>query len=355
MWPAPRLPRALSPDLLVGATGSEANRGGAHGQRSDEAGDHLGARFRERAAGTLRRGRSCRLRTRARKFPLAAPQPRRPGNARLGRSGGGDAAGAAVDAERHQRALVEDGWVGCVLHDMERDFDRLDAERTGVLRLALGPEIMLTARHHPLRSADIAKAHILLDGVRIDGGAAALDLIITAIIENIAAVSRDHAAQVETFEDALLERPEGFDHRRLIGIRRRVVQFHRLLSGMRAAFRRLEQDRDLPPELLPTIEELAQQLGGIDEDMLSINGQLRLLREEADLQATQRTNQNLYVLSILSALLLPATLVTGFFGMNTGGLPFAHSTAGTFLALGLATLASLGVYALLRRLGLHKT
>jgi zinc transporter len=260
-----------------------------------------------------------------------------------------------LDPERHQRALVEDGWVGCVLHDMERDFDRLDAERTGVLRLVLGPDVMLTARHHPLRSADIAKAHILLDGVRVDGGAAALDLIITAIIENIAAVSRDHAAQVETFEDALLDRPEGFDHRRLIGIRRRVVQFHRLLAGMRAAFRRLEQDRDLPPELLATIEKLAQQLGGIDADMLSINGQLRLLREEADLQATQRTNQNLYVLSILSALLLPATLVTGFFGMNTGGLPFAHSTGGTFLALGLAVVSSLGVYALLRRLGLHKT
>jgi len=257
--------------------------------------------------------------------------------------------------ERHQRALVEGGWVGCVLHDIERDFDRLDAERTGVLRLALGPEVMLTARHHPLRSADIAKAHILLDGARIDGGADALDLIITAIIENIGAVSRDHAAQVETFEDALLDRPEAFDHRRLIGIRRRVVQFHRLLSGMRAAFRRLEQDRDLPPHLLPTIEELAQQLGGIDADMLSINGQLRLLREEADLQATQRTNQNLYVLSILSALLLPATLVTGFFGMNTGGLPFAHSGGGTFLALALAVVASLGVYALLRRLGLHKT
>ena len=31
-----------------------------------------------------------------------------------------------LDPERHQRALVEDGWVGCVLHDMERDFDRLE-------------------------------------------------------------------------------------------------------------------------------------------------------------------------------------------------------------------------------------
>ncbi len=260
-----------------------------------------------------------------------------------------------LSPERHQRAMVEHGWVGCVLHDMERDFDRHDAERTGVLRLVLGPRLMLTARHHPLRSADIVKAQILRGDVRVHDGAGALDLVVAAIIDNVARVSRDHAAQIESFEDALLIRPETFDHRRLIAIRRRVVQFHRLLSGMRAVFRRLEQDRDLPPTLLPVVEDRAQQVGAIDSDMISINGQLRLLREEADLQATQRTNQNLYVLSILSALLLPATLVTGFFGMNTGGLPFAEGREGTLFALGLAVLSSLAVYAVLRRLGLHRT
>lgn len=257
-----------------------------------------------------------------------------------------------LSSERHQRALVEGGYVGCVLHDVERDFDRLDAERTGVLRLALGPQVMVTARHHPLRSADIVRTHIERDGVPVQGPAQALDLVVSAIVENIGGVSRDQAAQIESFEDALLDHPESFDHRRLIHIRRRVVQFHRLLGGMSAVFKRLEMDADLDEALRPTVEKLAQQLAAIDSDMLAIHGQLRLLREEADLQAAQRTNQNLYVLSILSALLLPATLVTGFFGMNTGGLPLAQGAAGTALAAILAIAASLGVYALLRTLGL---
>lgn len=257
-----------------------------------------------------------------------------------------------LSAERHQRAVVDQHWVGCVLHDVERDFDRLDAERMGVLRLALGPDLMVTARHHPVRSADLVRKHIECDGATVPDAAAALDLIVASIVENIGGVSRDQAEQIEAFEDMLLERPEAFDHRRLVGIRRRVVQFHRLLAGMRAVFARLERDRDLPPALLPTVEKWAQQLAGIDSDMLAINGQLRLLREEADLQASQRTNQNLYVLSILSALLLPATLVTGLFGMNTGGLPFADTPGGTAFAAFLAIAASAGVWALLRSLGL---
>jgi Mg2+ and Co2+ transporter CorA len=256
--------------------------------------------------------------------------------------------------EQHQRAQVDGQWLGCVLHDVERDFDKLDAERTGVMRIVLGPSLMITARHHPLRSADLVRRHVERDGVKVHDAADALDLAVSSIIENVSAVAREQGRVIEALEDDLLDERRGFDHRRLIHLRRRVVQFHRLLNGMRDVFRRMEQDRDMPEMLHPPIEKLSQQLGAIDGEMLSFHSQLRLLREEADLQATQRTNRNLYVLSILSALLLPATLVTGFFGMNTGGLPFAHTTAGTLIASIFAILASALVYWLLRSMGLDR-
>ena len=67
------------------------------------------------------------------------------------------------------------------------------------------------------------------------------------------------------------------------------------------------------------------------------------------MQAAQKANQNQYFLSVISALLLPATLVTGFFGMNTGGLPFAHTEAGTFVAAMAAIASSAATWLLLRR------
>jgi magnesium transporter len=43
----------------------------------------------------------------------------------------------------------------------------------------------------------------------------------------------------------------------------------------------------------------------------------------------ERMNRNMYWLTIISAIFLPLTLVTGFFGMNTGGLPYTDDPHGT--------------------------
>ena len=43
----------------------------------------------------------------------------------------------------------------------------------------------------------------------------------------------------------------------------------------------------------------------------------------------EHMNRIMYWLTIISAIFLPLTLVTGFFGMNTGGLPFTDDNGGT--------------------------
>jgi len=43
----------------------------------------------------------------------------------------------------------------------------------------------------------------------------------------------------------------------------------------------------------------------------------------------EKMNRNVYYLTLLSGIFLPLTLVTGFFGMNTGGLPWTDDPHGT--------------------------
>ena len=46
----------------------------------------------------------------------------------------------------------------------------------------------------------------------------------------------------------------------------------------------------------------------------------------------EKMNNVMFVLTIISAIFLPLTLVTGFFGMNTGGLPWVNDNIGTLKA-----------------------
>ncbi len=52
----------------------------------------------------------------------------------------------------------------------------------------------------------------------------------------------------------------------------------------------------------------------------------------------ERMNRNMYWLTIISAIFLPLTLVTGFFGMNTGGLPYTSDSNGTLKVIFISLL-----------------
>jgi len=43
----------------------------------------------------------------------------------------------------------------------------------------------------------------------------------------------------------------------------------------------------------------------------------------------EKMNKIMFILTIISGIFLPLTLITGFFGMNTGGLPFTNDALGT--------------------------
>ena len=87
------------------------------------------------------------------------------------------------------------------------------------------------------------------------------------------------------------------------------------------------------------IGALAQKLDSIDHEVGSLHERARLLLDEAAAKVSALTNRRLFTLSILTACLLPPTLVTGFFGMNTKDMPFQNTDGGTWLALLVAFAA----------------
>ncbi|HKT14121.1 MAG TPA: CorA family divalent cation transporter [Allosphingosinicella sp.] len=247
----------------------------------------------------------------------------------------------------HPRVIVEDGIVGLVLQDFERGLDAAGTADIGALHIVVGPQSIVTGRYHPIRSADVLRQKLARRGA-LDP-AEALTLLLDSMTGLFAADAREMDLEVQTCEDELLNDNPSSVAREMVSIRRRSARLHRLVGGMRTVLHRFANDPEAPDGLRSVAEGFAQRVDAIESDIVAAQGQLRMLRDEIDLQAAQRTNSTLYFLSMMSALLLPATLVTGFFGMNTGGLPLAHGWAGTLAAGIIALLASASAWMLLRR------
>jgi len=95
------------------------------------------------------------------------------------------------------------------------------------------------------------------------------------------------------------------------------------------------------------IGRMAERLGN---DVDPPQERTRLLLDEMAAKMSEIANRPLFTLSILTACLLPPTLVTGFFGMNTKDLPWQSSDGGTWLALTVAVIVGAASYWALRRM-----
>jgi Mg2+ and Co2+ transporter CorA len=249
-------------------------------------------------------------------------------------------------SEASQTFLLDHDRLGLVLHDIEREFH--DAEpRSAAIFVLAGPTMMITARRHPVRSADLLK-HRIDAGARPTTAGEALDLVLACLLEVFREATGELEDKVQDIEDELLKDGSAPGARQFITLRAVMVRLRRLYVGMRSTLRRLEDDAAVPVPYVAAAGRAVARLATLEADLVAVQGQLRLLRDELDLQEAQQTNRNLYVLSILTALLLPATLVTGIFGMNTGGMLWLQDRYGSIWATGLAFGSALLAYLILR-------
>lgn len=87
--------------------------------------------------------------------------------------------------------------------------------------------------------------------------------------------------------------------------------------------------------LMNEFNDLREHLERSLRSTIAANTQLDDIYRYHNIQTNDRLNRSIYLLTIISVIFLPLNLVVGFFGMNTGGLPFQHQygTLDAFIAM----------------------
>jgi zinc transporter len=261
-----------------------------------------------------------------------------------------DAKAALTTRDTHAAITVDEQMLYGTLVDCQREFDQETAD-LGWLHFAISDRFIITTRLQPLRSVERARALVEKNPGKFERP---VDLFETLVIEfqrTLIAIVMEMTEELNVIEDYVYDNTPRDERRRLAPVRRTVVRLHRHLRTVLAHMRRAaaSHDDEMPFGFEDVAGRLTSRLETVDHDIYALQDRARLLHEEIDSKLSSETNRHLYILSIMTAFLLPPTLVTGFFGMNTANLPFAQGSGGTEYAVGLIIASIVLAWWLLKR------
>lgn len=140
---------------------------------------------------------------------------------------------------------------------------------------------------------------------------------------------------VGEMEDALYDSTTGRDYiERWFGMKKHVTRMERILHKSLGVLKQKVNYYKSDPEFPETgFSDLLEHVDRAHRYSIMLVAKLDNIYSFYNTRTNEKINSAVFTLTIISAIFLPLNLIVGFFGMNTGGLPFAEGNYGTFSAV----------------------
>ncbi len=228
---------------------------------------------------------------------------------------------ALVSSETRPRTLALTNGVLLIIRGVNLNPGQSPEDMVS-LRFWIEPGRVITVRQRRLLSVqDIA------DELKIGRGPAEIQQLIVAILERvtdrIAVFVDDLERRVEEHETEIATANVQALRGAVSEIRRQTAVVRRYLSPQRDAldgFCRIAKPMMTEPYILAVREQLERLIRYV-EDLDLVRERALVIQEELNNRISHEQNARMYVFSIIAAVFLPITFITGIFGMNVAGLP----------------------------------
>ena len=257
----------------------------------------------------------------------------------------------ALRANTSTRVELVDDAMLAVLNDVL--YSAAEVSSASTLTIFVTSRVLVSARITALQSVDRLRAAVK-DAVVFRSPVDLLAHLLRDQAEVLVQIVRDTTAQVDAIEDKLLGQTITSGRSKLGSLRRTLVRLQRLLAPEPAALFRLlnRPPAWMPHEDLQELRQAAEELAAAVADSVALVERVRLLQEELVALVNEQTGRTLFVLTVVTVLALPLTIVPGFFGMNVGGLPFRDHPHGFWMVVaGVVSVAACAAFYALGRRG----
>lgn len=219
---------------------------------------------------------------------------------------------------------VEDyeDYLFLVMHAV--DFNRADKFTTTELNLFLGREFLVTYHEAPLKSvSSVLDRCAKATGLVARGPDRIAHLILDALVDLYQPVTAEFRAELETIEEDVLAGETKDLTPRLLAVRAELNTLRSTVRPQREVAARLAhgESKIIRSIMLPYFRDLRDNLVRIEEtatthaDQLLISFDLYLSRSDFE------ANEGIKVLTALTAISLPATIISTWYGMNFKHMP----------------------------------
>ena len=208
--------------------------------------------------------------------------------------------------------------------------------------------IISTRRRRLLSVIDIQE--MLRQGVGPTSPGDFLSTVVAKLADRIGDFIDDIETRVGEAEEKMATEDQTQFRQMVTRLRHQIASVRRFLAPQRDALDRLyRQPGDWLSETdIRDLRDEADRITRYLEDLDLAREQTMVLREEFLGMLAQEQNSRMYVLSVVAAIFLPLTFITGLLGMNVGGLPGLNSPLGFLASLVLMVVAAVGLLAFFR-------
>ena len=230
--------------------------------------------------------------------------------------------------ETRPRSIVSDEGMLAVLRGVNMN-PGADPEDMVSIRIWIDEHRIISSQRRRLLSIDdICEALHAGDGPTTPGNF--LVMLIERLADRIGSFVDSIEDRMDSAEDEISkDKAPGF-RQRLSALRRQIAEVRRFLAPQRDALDRITRQSGtwLNDDEAHGLRQEADRITRFLEDLDLARERAVVLQEELLSLIAQEQNARMYVLSVVAAIFLPLTFITGLLGMNVGGLPGLESPVG---------------------------
>lgn len=210
----------------------------------------------------------------------------------------------------------------------------------------LGKNFVVTFHIERFRSIKIVKQQIRSSTfVCTRGSAYLLHQILDQVVDYYMPLVDDFDGEINGLEERVLTMKRGTNEilREIMDLRRSVARLKRISSRQLEVLYRMSHGEfpQIPASVLPFFRDVHDHLLRISDLSENYRDLVSSLFDIHFAVVSNKTNEVMKTLAVLSAIILPLTLIAGIYGMNFDYMPELRSPHGYFLTLGVMFLITI--------------